>query len=1025
MKKTIAMAAWLLFAVAFAYAQSPVITGKVLTKEGTPVPGASIHVQGRNAGVAAAADGSFKIEAKDGEILLITAIGFTTTTVKANSKAPITISLVDNSKDITEVVVTGLGVKRDKRMLTYSVQEVKGATLTEAKQDNVVNALAGKVAGVQVNNSSGVPGSSARIVIRGSTSLVGNNQPLFVIDGMIMDNSEAGNPNRAEYNGGTSNRGSDIDPNIIETMTVLKGAAATAIYGSAAARGAIVITTKNGTGSGKGKPTVSFSSSYSFQTPILPEFQDKYAQGTGGEYVDGNNGDLGSSSWGPLIDTLKVNGKPVQKHNPMKEFFKTGHTSDNNVNVSGFSDRSNYIVSYSYLKTNGTIPNTDYSRHSLFTRYGVKLMDNLQLSAQFNYIQTNNHRYMEGNNFVNPLWTVYGAPISWDPFPTTYEDGSQRLYRGSRNNPYWILDNTGLADKNNRIIPVISLSYSPKSWLTITERAGADMYVNGTNYHEAPGAIGWGNNGSTPDIGQVYQRDIRYQQFSNDLMVEARKDFGKDWYTSVLLGNNILTNYNDNNFVQGVGLSVNKFYNIGNADKVTSTYNYYRSRKVGFYGQANAEYKRMLTLALTGRYDGSSVLSKDKQFYPYGSVSAGFVFTEALHMQDNPILNFGKVRVSYSVVGNDNVQPYSLSNNWFQAAGGNSISNVFFPFHGANGYTLNTTYNFPLKNETLKEFEVGFEARFLKSRGSLEVSWFNRRSSDLITPGSPLSAATGYNGASLNAGAMQNKGLEVSLGYTPVKTKDLTWTIGINYTKIDNKVLNLADGVNYIQLAGFTGLGVFAYANQPYNVIYGNSFVRNDKHELVLTDNGYPIVGHDFGPIGNATPKWTGGLTSNLTYKGFTFSFVLAAKHGGDVINLDNSSLYYYGTAKGTENRGGSVVLPGVNQKTGAPNTKSIVLDETYYKTYYSAVSENSIEDGSYLKLRQVTLGYNLGASLLKNSFFQSATVTLTGTNFILQKKYSGSDPEVGLYGSGNGEGFTNFPVPSNRGIIAGVKVTF
>lgn len=1022
MKKTIAIAAWLLLAVAFAYAQTATITGKVVNKDGTAVPGASVRIPGRNTGVASGADGSFQIKAQAGDVLQVTAIGYMTTTIKAGSTTPLVISLIENTREVNEVVVTALGIKRDKRMLTYSVQEVKGASLTEAKQDNVVNALAGKVAGVQISNSSGIPGSSARIVIRGNSSLVGDNQALFVIDGIPMDNSEAGNPGRPEYSGGTANRASDIDPNIIESISVLKGAAATALYGSSAARGAVIITTKNGAGAhAKGTPDVAFSSSYSFQTPILPALQDKFAQGSGGKFIDGNNGGKNSSSWGPAIDTLTINGVPVRKHNQMKEFFRTGHTTDNNINVSGYSDKTNYLVSYSYLKTTGTIPQTDYSRHSLFTRFGVKLLKNLQLTTQFNYIQSDNHRYLEGNNFINPLWTVYGGPISWDPLPSTNEDGSQRLFRTGRNNPYWVLDNTGLRDKNNRIIPVITLAYNPLSWLTITERAGADMYVNTTDYHEAPGAIGWGNNGATPVIGQVYQRNIKYQQFNHDLMVEARKEFGTDWFANILVGNNILSRYTDNSFVQGIGLSVDKLYNIGNASKVSSSYGYYRKRKVGFYAQANLEYKRMLTLALTGRYDGSSVLSEGSQFYPYGSVSGGFIFTEALHMAEHPILNYGKLRVSYSMVGNDNVGEYAVSNPYYQAG----VGNIAFPFRDQNGYLLTTTYGFPLRNEKVKEFEIGLETRFLQNRGSLEVSWFNKRSSDLLTPGSPISAATGFNAASLNAGSMLNKGVEVALGYTPVKTKNFTWNIGVNYTKIDNQVLALANGISYIQLAGFTSPGIFAYAHQPYGVIYGNHYVRNAQHQLVLTDKGYPIVSDDYGPIGNSTPKWTGGITSNLSYKGFTFSFVLDHKHGGDVINLDNSSLYFYGTAKGTENRGSSVVLPGVNEKTNAPNAVPIVLDENYYKSFYSNCNENSVEDGSYLKLRQVSLGYNFGASLLKRSFFKSVAVTVTGTNFILHKNYTGSDPEVSLNGSGNGQGFSNFPVPSNRSIIAGVKVMF
>ncbi|MCW3466704.1 SusC/RagA family TonB-linked outer membrane protein [Chitinophaga nivalis] len=1022
MKRTIALAVWLLVAVAFAYAQSPVLSGKITDKQGTPVPGASIQVKGTKNGTAAAADGSFKIAAKEGDMLIVTAMGFITSQIKAGSSNFLPITLQEDTRNINEVVVTALGIKRDKRMLTYSVQEVKGASVVEAKQDNLVNALAGKVAGVQIGNSSGIPGSSARIVIRGNTSLVGNNQALFVVDGVPMDNSEAGNPNRPEYSGGTTNRASDIDPNIIESISVLKGAAATALYGSAAARGAVIITTKNGTGAGKaGKPTLSINSSYSFQTPILPKFQDKFAQGSEGIYIDGNNGELSSSSWGPAIDTLKVNGQPVKKHNPAKEFFRTGHTTDNNINLSGFSDRSNYLISYSYLKTNGTIPNTDYSRHALFLKYGVKVWDKLQLNAQFNYIQTNNHRYLEGNNFVNPLWTVYGAPISWDPRPSVNEDGSQRLYRAGRNNPYWILDNTGLGDKTNRILPVVSLSYNPLPWLTITERLGADMYVNTTDYHEAPGAIGWGNSGATPITGQLYKRDNKYQQFNNDLMIEARKEFNKDWFGNILIGNNILTTYSDNNFVQGVGLGVSDFYNISNAEKVTSSYAYYRTRKVGFYAQANIEYKRMLSLGLTGRYDGSSVLSADKQFYPYGSASAGFIFTEALKMADNRILNFGKIRVSYAAVGNDNVSPYLMNNPYYQAG----VGNVQFPYQGQNGYLRTTTYGFPLKNESLKEFEVGLETRFFQNRASLEVSWFHKRSADLLTPGSPVSAGTGYPSISVNAGSMENKGLEVVLGVTPIKTKNFNWNIGVNYSKISNKVLNLSNGIQYLQFAGFTHPGVFAYANQPYGVIYGNHFLRNDQNQLIVTEDGYPIISQDYAPIGNASPKWIGGLTSNMTYKGFSFSFVLEHKHGGDVINLDNSSLYYYGTHKVTENRGTEVVLPGVVEHSGAPNTKAITMDEYYYKSYLSAVDESSVEDGSYFKLRQVSLAYNLGDYLLKNKAFKNLTLSVTGTNFILHKNYTGSDPEVSLNGSGNGQGFSNFSVPANRSIIIGLKAVF
>ncbi|HVI46580.1 MAG TPA: SusC/RagA family TonB-linked outer membrane protein [Chitinophaga sp.] len=1016
MKKGLFLWLFVAISVMHSYAQTRTITGRVTdARDGSPLPGVNVLIKGTGKGTAAALDGTFKLPLPAGGTLEFSFVGYATQTVTPGNETTLNIALQSSNKSLNELVVTALGIKRDKRTLTYATQEVKGASLVDAKQNNLVNALSGKVAGVQITNSSGMPGSSARIVIRGITSLTGENQALMIIDGVPMDNTEAGNPDGALSAGGTVNRASDIDPNIIESINVLKGSAATALYGSAAAKGAVIITTKNGRGgAGNGKPTVSFSSSYSFENPILPKFQSKFAQGLSGKYVDGNNGQLGSGSWGPNMDTLKVNGVPVPKRDNVKDFFRTGHTSDNNVSVSGFTDNSNYLVSYSYLKTNGTMPNTDYSRHAVFLKYGTQLLKNLQLNTQVNFISSDNNRIPEGNSLAGPLWTIYSAPISWNPKPTTYEDGSQRVFRAARNNPYWLLDNVGLKDKTNRVLPVINLSYSPLPWLTITERIGADIYVNKTDYHENIGIIG-----STSPDGRVYNRTREFRQFNNDLIIQARKDFGS-WTTDLILGNNIMTNYNDNNYVQGVALSVPGLYTMANASNVSSTFNYYKNRKVGFYAQASVEYKRMLTLALTGRYDGTSVLSTDKQFYPYGSASAGFIFTEPLKMSDNAILNFGKIRVSYSKVGNDNVAPYSLTMPYTKQ----TIGNIAFPFNGQNGYQLTNTYAYPLRNESVNEFEVGLETKFFRNRASLDISYFDRKSTDLLTPGTPIAPGTGFNSASLNAGDMRNKGIEVVLGITPIKTKNLTWEIGLNYTRIKNEVLKLSEGLNYIFLAGFTNPGIYAFANQPYGVIMGTHFKRNDQGVMLLDDNGYPQLTSDIAPIGNAMPKWLGGITSTLTYKGLSFSFVLDHKHGGDVLNLDNHYLFFYGTPKVTENRGTNTVFKGIIESTGKENTLSVPLSENYYRNTFSSADETSVEDASFLKLRQVSLAYNFG-SILKGTAFKSLVVNVTGTNFILHKNYTGSDPEVSLNGSGNGQGLANFMAPANHSIIIGLKASF
>jgi len=1017
MRKIPLLLAVLMLCSFIAFSQTREVTGTVTDATGTPVPGATITIKKTRIGTSAGPDGKYRIMAPVNAVLVISGIGFDEKEVSTGNQSAVSVALTVSNNALNEVVVTALGIKRDKRTLTYSTQEVKGSSLVDAKQDNLVNALAGKVAGVQITNSSGMPGSSSRIVIRGASSLLGNNEALFVIDGIPMDNSEAGNPDGSLGAGGTTNRAGDIDPNIIESITVLKGSAATALYGSAAARGAVIITTKNGMSAGKsGKPSVSFSSSYSFENPILPKFQDKYAQGSGGQYVDGNAGQLGSSSWGPLIDTLKVNGVPVPKRDNVKDFFKTGHTTDNNVTVSGFTDRSNYLLSYSYLKTDGTEPNTNYIRNSFFLKYGTKILNNLTLTTQFNYVHTDNNRLLEGNSLASPLWTIYAAPISWNPLPYTNPDGSQQLYRAARNNPYWLVNNTGLLDKTDRILPVVNLTYNPLKWLSVTERLGADMYVNNTGYHENIGIIG-----STSSDGRLYTRTNQFQQFNNDVIVEAKTNITHDLFADIIVGNNILTNYQNSNFVQGVALSIPGFYNVSNASNVTASYSYSKQRKVGFYAQATLEYKKMLTLALTGRYDGSSVLSQDKQFYPYGSVSGGFVFTEPLGLTNSSIFNFGKLRLSYSAVGNDNVGPYALTDPYFH----NTIGNVSFPVNGQNGFQLTTTYAFPLKNESVHELEAGLETRFFHNKVSLDVTYFDKKSLDLLAVGTPINPATGFSSASTNAGNMRNRGIEIVLGLTPIRTKDFTWEINANFTKIKNEVLSLAPGIPYIQFAGFVNPGIFAFANQPYGVIYGSHFKRNAQNQLLLDDNAYPQVADDLAPIGNVTPKWLGGLTNTITYKAFVFSFVLDYKHGGDILNLDNHYLLFYGTPKVTEDRGSMTVFKGIIESTGKANTTAVVKDQAYYQNLYSIVDESSVEDGSYLKLRQVSLGYNLSKLLSKGSFIKGLGVTLSGTNFILFKNYTGSDPEVSLNGSGNGQGFANFTTPSNHNIIIGLKATF
>lgn len=611
-----------LFIYSTTWAQHKVVKGKVQDENGSPLPKASILVKGSKTGISSNNDGSFQLSVPANATLIVSAIGYIKSEVKIAAQDLITITLLPDSHSLNEVVVTALGVKREKRNLTFSSQEIKADELVRAKEPNILNAMTGKVAGVQITSSTGAPGASSRIVVRGVTSIIGNNEALIVVDGIPINNSETG----AVNNGPGSNRLLDIDPAIIESVNVLKGAAATALYGSAGARGVVMITTK--TGAGAKKPAITISQDLSFESGIFAKVQDKYAQGDRKDingvtydnmYYDGDV-DKASSSWGPLMDTLRVNGQPVQKRNQLKDFFQTGVTSTSTISFSGSnSPGSSYFASYSYLDQKGIVPTTYLKRHTLFTKFTTRLTDKIAGIFQFNYANNRTNRVPEGYNLESPIWTIYAAPISWNPLPYVNADGTQRVYRFGRNNPYWALDNIYTHGTVNRFLPVITLNYTITDWLNITERMGADLYNEQVKYYEARGSV------ANPN-GVIVDRTNTFRQYNQDIIIDAHKQFNK-FSVQLLLGNNVFSTYTQNVEGRGVGLSITGGYdNVANASTQTYSEKHYLKRKTGFYSQANIDYNHILNLALTGRYDGSSVLAKDNNFYPYGSAAAGFVF---------------------------------------------------------------------------------------------------------------------------------------------------------------------------------------------------------------------------------------------------------------------------------------------------------------------------------------------------------------------------------------------------------------
>ena len=994
----------LFFSTGSLLAQTTSINGKVSDAEGKPIAGATVKVKNSSTGTTVNNDGVFVIQVPRNATLVISAINFKTKEIAVGEQQTITVQLEQGMDMMDEVVVTALGVKREKRDLTYSSQEIKSAEIEKAKEPNVLNALTGKVSGVQITSATGAPGSSSRIVIRGATSITGDNQALIVVDGIPINNSETGRVN----NGPGTNRLADLDPSIIESINVLKGAAATALYGSQGGRGVLMITTKQG--AVNRKPVITFSSDFGIDKALLPDLQNKYALGEQyGVYLNGEN-QKSSSSWGPRVDTLRVNGQPVPTYNVADLFFQTGITTNNTIGVEGGGPASSYLLSYSYFDQKGTVPTSFMKRHSLFAKYNTRITDKLNVNFSINYSANNTNRVPEGYNLESPIWTVFSAPITWNPYPIYEADGvTQRVFRFSRNNPFWVLDNIETKGTVNRFLPTATITFNPLSWLTITERMGADIYAEQVKYYEARSTALNSN-------GRIVDRLTNFRQFNHDLIANARTRFG-NFDLDVIVGNNVLSRYSQAGTGEGVGLSIPGFKNISNASTITYNEGNYTSRKVGFYSQANLGYKNFLNLAVTGRYDGSSVLSSEKNFYSYGSVAAGFVFSELLNGTMKSIFNFGKLRVSYATVGNDGVGAYALNTPFVNQ----TVGSIQFPYQGLAGFLQSQTLgNESLKNELVKEFEVGLETRTAGNRIGAEVSYFRKKVEDGIIPGVAIAPSTGYTGTTVNSAQMESKGVEVLLTASPIKSRTFNWDASLNFTKIWNEVLFLAPGLTQLGI-GFTT----AIVGQPYGAFYGQRFARAADGQLLIAADGLPFAASTQGLIGNITADWTAGLNNSFQYKQFRVNFFFDMRKGGDIENNVDGYGYFYGTPKVTEDRGLRVV-PGISTVTNRPNDVP-VLGREYYRRL-NAIREAVIQDGTYIKLRNAGISYDLSPSIVAKTPFKSASLGVTGRNlWIYRPHFTGPDPEASnSFGSDNGDiGTYSFSTPTSRSVTFSLRVSF
>ncbi len=1070
-----------LFQIAL-FAQSRTIKGTVKdSKTNETLPGVTVLVEGTTNATTTDIKGEYTINVEgEGKKLMISSVGYLTQVVPAD-KDVIDIAFAPNTTMLNETVVTALGISREKKTLGYATQEISGDQLSDVKSGNFLNQISGKVAGVQIKNSGNL-GGSTNILIRGTTSILGNNQALFIVDGVPIDNSTANSTlqSRAGYDYG--NPVSDINPDEIESMNVLKGAAATALYGARAANGVVLITTKKGKLAAEGKKRFGVTLNSNVTMGVIdkstfPKYQNKYGAGYGPYYDgpgshwfledvkgDGTADDLvvpytEDASMGAAFDpNLMVyqwdafvpGSKNYHKATPWvaagKEgpisFFNKAYGATNGVTLDGASDKGTFRVSYSNSNQTGIMPNSSLKKNTVGFNGGFDLTDKLSVGVSGNYISNtavgrnetgynqnimaNYRQWWETNVKVVDLKEAYdNTKLNYGWNPAISSDPTVPIFW---DNPYFQRYESYENDKRNRFYGNVTLNYKINSMLSVMGRASIDQYSYLQEERIAVGSVpkpAFGIGGAT--VGSGYSRlNKNFRENNYDLMVNFHKELNEKFSLTALLGTNIRrSNMNSIYASTNGGLVVPKLYSISNS-KETPNASIERDENIGvngFFGSASLGYKRFLFVDVTARQDYSSTLPAAKNHFFYPGVSASFVFSEKL--KQFTWLDFGKLRANYAKVGND--APYA------------SIKDTYakpIAFGGTTLFSLpNTKNNQNLKPEISTTMETGLEMIFFKRRLGFDVSLYNKKTVDQIVPVA-ISTATGFSSKFVNAGTVVNKGIEIILYGTPVQGKNFSWKVQANFARNRNKVVELYEGVKNLQIATFQGgITMNATLGESYGALQGTDYVYLNGQKVIGADGYYKKTSTTNNIIGNVNPDFNAGITNTFIYKAWALSFLIDMQKGGDVYSLD----MYYGLATGlyeetagtndlgnpvrnTLANGGGVVLDGVTAN-GQKNTKRVAGDDYRLNGYAKNPDKAFIYDASYVKLREITISYKI--PFKKESFFSNATVGLVGSNlWIIFKNLPNADPEAGL-SSGNVQGYQTGVMPTTRNYGFNLKLQF
>ncbi|MEE9371727.1 MAG: SusC/RagA family TonB-linked outer membrane protein [Saprospiraceae bacterium] len=1037
MKKLFMLMVVLLFAIGSLLAQKT-ITGTISDQSGETLVGANVLVKGSNVGTISEIDGSFSLEVPEAfSTIIISFTGYRTQEVDISSQTHIDIVLGEGEL-LDEIVVTSLGIKKESKKLGYAIDQIDGEEMTKARSDNVIGALQGKVTGVNITQTSGNLGGSTKIIIRGVTSLSGNNDPLFVIDGMPMNNDQISSASRISGTRDFGNGASVINPDDIESLSVLKGAAATALYGARAAAGAIIITTKRGKSSSDGSARVSINSSYRLDDLfVIPDYQQDFAQGLLSKYDSSQIGtDWGPRNVGQTVQNVPIIGGPGAlrkiEDNGVKDFFNTGFTAINNFAISDGTEKMDYRVSFGALNQTGILPGAKLSRYNVSLNAGVSHSERLQSRFGIQFIKTDSEGTgAAGANDPNIIglssFSSTTDPAVYDPWID--EAGNQiNTSTPTSNNPLWIRHENRNERDDSRVLANMSMTYSPIDKLGITGQIGYDF--------DQDNRLITNRKGTAQRINGDFRVDkINNIQVNTDILAKYEIDVSQDFDVFTLVGFNYNKRKRATERLVSTSLLVPELFAPGNTEQNVPARFFQEQVLFGGYGSVDVTYKDFWTLSFTGRQDWTSTLPKENRKYFYPSVSTAFVFTDALNISNTGILDYGKFRASYAEVGND-TGPYQLDFvfNPITTATGQYGLNVNFPFNGrlafAKGQTVPPS---DLKPERQKSFEVGVDLDFLDYRLGIDMTYFHTRNVDQILA-LPIPETTGFSFLRTNVGQVNTTGFEISLDATPLRMKNFIWTTAINFSKADTKVVELSEGVDRVLIAsGFNSVQVVAEAGKGFE-LFAVPFLRD-------TVSGRPIINPNDGTrlageartFGSVLPDFTMGFINNFSIGPVDISFTVDWKSGGIMKSSTVEALQVNGLVEETlQNREGTFIdVAGVLENadgTFRDNDIPVVSSQVFWGALNnSSVAEPYIFDASFVKLREVAINYTLPKSFLSKTFFKELSIGLEARNVaLLYSKVPHIDPEASLFGSGrDGFGIERQNVPSTKSIGVNLRATF